>query len=49
VAFEFFREGGEKGGKKKSWHLSHFDNFSGFVAFESLKYFFVAFQSFMII
>jgi len=44
-----FGKGGEKGGKKKSWHLSRFDNFSGFVAFESLKYFFVAFQSFMII
>ena len=22
-----FLEGGEKGGEKKSWHLSHFDNF----------------------
>jgi len=32
-------KGSEKAGKKKSWHLSYFDTFSGFVAFESLKYF----------
>jgi hypothetical protein len=50
VAFEyFFGKCGEKGGEKNSWRFSHFDNFSGFVAFESLKYVFVAFQSFMII
>jgi len=44
-----FWKGGEKGGEKNSWHLRHFDKFSGFVAFESLKYVFVAFQSFITI
>jgi len=44
----FQKKAVKKGCKKKSWHLSHFDNFSGFVAFQSFMIIWVAFQTFAV-